>query len=78
MSTIKCDVPIQAGFEQACTAEFNSAGLMLIIDGLELGAEAPDEFLVVIEGSEFAVRREGDEHIITSDLREAFVAMVFG
>jgi hypothetical protein len=77
-TTIKCDVPIQAGFDKACTAVFNSAGLLLIVEGMELGAEEPDEFYVEIEGSQFGVRREGGEHVVSADLREAFIAMVFG
>jgi hypothetical protein len=77
-TTIKCEVPIQPGFDQPCIAVFNAAGLMLIVEGLDLGVEAPDEFSVEIEGSQFGVRREGGEHYVIPDLRDAFIAMVFG
>lgn len=76
--TFKCDVPIQPGFESACKAVFNAGGCLLIIDGMPLGAQIPDEFEVDLEGNMIGVRLEQGEHFVVPDDRAAFIAMVFG
>lgn len=76
--TFTCDVPIQAGFEQQCKAIFNSAGCLLIIDGMPVGAEIPNDFQVDLEGNLISVGLEGEEHFVIPDDRDAFIAMVFG
>ncbi|WP_408601345.1 hypothetical protein [Pseudomonas sp. PLMAX] len=77
-STIKCEIPIQDGFEKPCTAVFNSACVFLIADDMPLGAELPDEFFVEFEGNRFSVRKEGEEHVVLDEDRPAFTALVFG
>lgn len=76
--TFECSVPIQTGFETPCKAVFNSAGCLLIIDGMELGAQIPDYFYVDLEDNLISVSLEGSEHFVTPDDRDAFIAMVFG
>lgn len=77
-STIDCEIPVQDGFEKACTAVFNSACVLLIADDLPLGAVLPDEFYVEFEGSRFSVRKEGEEHVVLDEDQPAFTALVFG
>lgn len=77
-ATVVCDVPIQAGIEKVCKAEFTIAGMLLVIDGLPLGAEIPDSFSVEIEDTSFWVSREGDEHMVSEDDRDAFTTMASG
>lgn len=77
-SVFECEVPIQAGFEKICKAIFNSAGCLLIIDGMPVGAEIPETFQVDLEGNLISVSLENGEHFVTPDDRDAFIAMVFG
>lgn len=77
-STIKCEIPIQDGFEKACSAVFNSACVLLVEEGLPLGTDLPDEFFVEFEGSRFSVRKEGEEHVVLDEDQPAFTALVFG
>ena len=77
-STINCEIPIQNGFEKACTAVFNSSCVLLIVDDMPLGAAPPDEFYVEFEGSKFSVRKEGEEHVVLEEDQPAFTALVFG
>ncbi|MBI6883032.1 hypothetical protein [Pseudomonas putida] len=78
--TIKCKVPIQAGFVKECTAEFDVSGRLLMVDGMELGEEPPTEFTVELEDHQIAVRFEPGacDHFVIEDDRDAFVAMVLG
>ncbi len=77
-TTITAKISEQEGFTKDCTAVFNATGILLIIEGNELGAKIPDEFAVEIEDSLFGVAKEGEEHYIIPDDRDAFIAMVFG
>lgn len=76
--TFECEVPIQAGFSKPCKAVFNAAGCLLIIDGMPLGDEIPENFYVDLEDNMISVSLEGAEHFVIPDDREAFIAMVFG
>jgi hypothetical protein len=76
--TFDCIVPVQAGFKAQCKAVFNTAGCLLVIEGMELGAEIPESFVVDLEGHLISVCLENGEHYVIPDDRDAFVAMVFG
>ena len=78
-STLVVDVPVQYGILDPCKATFNSSGILLVVEGLPLGANIPDEFDVTFEdGQPMTVRREGDEHYIIEEDRMAFTAILFG
>lgn len=78
-STLVCDVPVQYGILDPCKATFNSSGLLLVVEGMPLGAALPDEFDVQIEGGDpLTVKRENGEHYIVEEDKMAFTAVVFG
>lgn len=78
-TTLVCDVPVQYGILEPCKATFNSSGLLLVVEGLALGAQLPDEFDVQFEeGEPLTVRKQNGEHYIVEEDRTAFTAVVFG
>lgn len=77
-TTISCNINLQQGFDEPALAIFSAAGMLLVTEGTPPGAKLPDEFKVEIEGSEFAVKKDGEEHYIVKEDHDAFVAMVFG
>ena len=78
-STLVCDVPVQYGILDPCKATFNSAGMLLVVEGLPLGASLPEEFDVEYEGGDpLTVRLVNGEHFIIEEDKMAFTAIVFG
>lgn len=78
MTTINCQVPEQQGIPKACTATFTASGCCLVVNDLPLGHELPDRFTVEVEGCEFDVELQGEQHMVSNDGRNAFAALAFG
>lgn len=76
-STIRCEIPVQEGFETPDWAVFNSSCIMLIAEERTMG-ELPAEFFVEVEGAKFDVHKVGEEFVVQDDQRDAFTALVFG
>ncbi|WP_338924291.1 hypothetical protein V0M98_32280 (plasmid) [Pseudomonas silesiensis] len=76
-STMRCEIPIQDGFEKPDIAVFNSACIMLIVE--ERSTESlPLTFVVEVEGDPFNVLKVGDDYVVHDDQKDAFTALVFG
>lgn len=77
-STLLCNVPVQTGIHQECQVTINAGGIVLLLEGMPLGAVIPDEYDVVFEGVEMSVQFDGENHCIVEDDKTAFTALVYG